>query len=107
MQEIAEAGPQFFWEQCPRDEPKLIDHPVRSVPDYKDRACPLVLHGDGAQYTTHHDSIKSLQWSFLGSDGVGTRTWDHIFSSQFWFLAFAAKKMSMESTLGMWSSAWW
>jgi hypothetical protein len=29
------------------------------------------------------------------------------FSSQFWFLAFAAKKMSMESTLGMWSSAWW
>jgi hypothetical protein len=20
-----------------------------------------------------------LQWSFLGSDGVGTRTWDHIF----------------------------
>lgn len=79
MHQIADAGPQFFWEQCPRDEPRLIDHPVRSVPDFKNRACPLVLHGDGAQYTTHHDSIKSLQWSFLGSDGVGTRTWDHVF----------------------------
>ena len=49
------------------------------MPGFETKACPLILHGDGAQYTTHHDSIKSLQWSFLGSDSLGNRTWDHVF----------------------------
>lgn len=79
MEQIQRAGPQFFWDQCPENDPRLIGHPVKDMPGYQTKACPLILHGDGAQYTTHHDSIKSLQWSFLGSDNVGNRTWDHVF----------------------------
>ena len=79
MEQIRTAGPHVFWEQCPDDDPRLRGHPVLDMPGFEAKACPLILRGDGAQYTTHHDSIKSLQWSFLGSDSVGTRTWDHVF----------------------------
>ena len=79
MEQIRKAGPHVFWEQCPDNDPRLRGHPVLDMPGFETKACPLILHGDGAQYTTHHDSIKSLQWSFLGSDSVGNRTWDHVF----------------------------
>ena len=76
---IEGVGPQLFWDTCPDNEPRLEHHPVKHMRDYRSRAIPLVLHGDGAQYTTHGDSLKSLQWSVLGSEGVGTRSWDHVF----------------------------
>jgi hypothetical protein len=45
---------------------------------YRERAVPLVLHGYGAQYTTHGDSIKTRSWSNLGSQRAGS-SWDYVF----------------------------
>jgi hypothetical protein len=84
-------GPHFFWDQAPPDDPRLAGHPVRDMEGYRERAVPLVLHGDGAQYTTHGDSIKTLQWSILGSQRAGS-SWDYVFMIIAFVSSCAAKK---------------
>ena len=107
MQQIVEAGPQFFWEQCPRDEPgsltTLFGLFQITRTELALSCCMAMAH------STQHITIPSKvcsgpSWDLMGwAQELGIT----FFSSQFWFLAFAAKKISMESTLGMWSSAWW
>ena len=77
---IAAGHPITFWATAPEGEPRLQRHAVKEVPDYDAKAVPLVVHGYGAQYTTHGDSIKCLQWSVLGSElSVSGPSWNHVF----------------------------
>ena len=36
-----------FWDSVPVNDPRLTGHPVRGTLDYRQRAIPLRLHGDG------------------------------------------------------------
>ena len=47
-----------FWQQIDPNDPKLIDHPMLRLPDWQKRAIPIMVHGDGASFTS--DSKNSL-----------------------------------------------
>ena len=57
--------PSWFWANCHPEDPRLRDHPINAQPDFKNRAHPIVLHGDGAQSTDLGDSLLTLSWGFL------------------------------------------
>jgi hypothetical protein len=44
------SGLAHFWNQIRADDPKLIGHPMHQKLRWKERAIPLVVHGDSAQF---------------------------------------------------------
>ena len=56
-----------YWEGANiTDDPKLKDHPVLSIPRYKERCIPIAIHGDGGPYTQKIQNPKSIDvmsWS--------------------------------------------
>ena len=71
--------PSLFWANCHPEDPRLRDHPIKAQPDFKNRAHPLVLHGDGAQFTDLGDSLLTLSWGFLGATEETTDAWRSCF----------------------------
>ena len=79
VKSILSFQPKWFWENCHPDDPRLKDHPVKSKPDYRLKAYPLVLHGDGAKYTDVGDNLLTLSWGFLGSTDETEDVWKSCF----------------------------
>lgn len=48
-----------FWKDHRADDPKLHDNPVTRVTDYKNKMCPMLLHGDGGQFQ-RRDSLDVI-----------------------------------------------
>lgn len=46
-----------FWGNVRDDDPKLIGHPMLANPAWRTKAIPLVLHGDGVQFTMKGNSL--------------------------------------------------
>ena len=47
------------------DDPKLVGHPMLEKENWKSRAVPLMLHGDGVSFTTGGQSLLAISFSFL------------------------------------------
>ena len=47
-----EAILEHYWEGAAADDPKLISHPLKDVPNYKRHCLPGRFHGDGVPYST-------------------------------------------------------
>ena len=58
---------ESFWRNVRADDPKWHAHPnLREVERYQQRAVPIVLHGDGATFTTRGEhSMFSVSWRGL------------------------------------------
>ena len=52
-----------FWQKLDRTDPKFLNHPIRDEPWNEKGGLPLVIHGDGAVYTSRQASILSLQFT--------------------------------------------
>ena len=67
------AGLEDFWSSVHPEDPRLLRHPmVINKPDWRRRAVPIVIHGDGVRFTQYGNSLISVQWSFcsqLAGDG--------------------------------------
>ena len=51
------------------DDPRLVGHPMVQKPNWKKRAVPLCIHGDGARFTQKGNKLLILSVSFLLADG--------------------------------------
>ena len=68
-------GFEEFWNQVRPDDPKLINiqADMARIPDWKKKAMPYLIHGDGAVFTTTKESLVCvsmkclLAQSFAGS----------------------------------------
>jgi hypothetical protein len=98
------AGLQEFWTQVRPDDPKLIDHPMTMREAWRNKAVPLLLHGDGVRFSMKGNVLLCIEWAFLLAkgwsldtifliasfpkicrvsallDGVGQGTWDILWS---------------------------
>ena len=97
------AGLEEFWTAAQNsNDPHLLHHPLTSKPDWKKRAIPIVLFGDGAKFA-RTDSLEVVAWGALlaristwASKYVtacfvqnaqargGVRTWDEIWKALAW-----------------------
>ena len=64
-----EGGLRAFWNSLRPDDPRLVNHPMCHQPDWKDKFIPLVLHGDGVQFTHRKNSLMVWSMSFLLAPG--------------------------------------
>jgi hypothetical protein len=65
---------EAFWGSCiAAADPALHGHPMLSVPNWKARALPLLIYGDGAAFT-RTDSLEIVSCSALGQRGSTWRT---------------------------------
>lgn len=63
-----------FWDQVRQDDPKLVNHPMLTKHRWRERAIPLVFHGDSVQFVKDPtNSLFVLHFSFLLASG---NTWD-------------------------------
>ena len=55
-----------FWSSLDPNDPKLRSHPMLDKPDWQRRAIPIVIHGDGGQYTkSNNNSLMVTSWKPL------------------------------------------
>ena len=66
-----------FWRKLDRTDPKFLNHPIRDEPQKEKRGLPLIIHGDGACYTSRQGSVLSLQFKPL--QALGKASWDSVF----------------------------
>ena len=67
-EKILGEGPRRFWDQVRNDDPRVQGSPLVHVPDWKDRAVPLTVFGNGVSFTRAGNSLHRLCWgSMLGS----------------------------------------
>ena len=59
------------------DDPRLQSHPMLNEKlNWRERAVPLVVHGDGVRCTMKGNSLLTFQWAFLTA---AAWDWDSIF----------------------------
>ena len=60
-------SPRSFWDQVHPDDPRLVLlDDLRRRPNWKDKAIPFALHGDGAQFTKKNsNSLQCAQWKSM------------------------------------------
>ena len=85
-----------FWSKLDRSDPKYLNHPIRTEPHKELGGVPIVIHGDGAVYTTRQASIVSLQFKPLLA--VGKSSWDSVFM----MTAFAKEAARKETWPALW-----
>ena len=85
-----------FWRKLDRTDPKYICHPIRQEPHKEQNGVPLVIHGDGAVYTTKQASIVSLQFKPLLA--LGKASWDSVFM----MTAFAKEAATPDTFRELW-----
>ena len=65
---------EHFWANVVANgDPKLVDHPILSVPDFMSRFIHLFVHGDGVEYHDR-DSMMVYSWGALLSAGSSMDT---------------------------------
>ena len=47
------------------DDPRLVGHPMLKKHNWKSKAVPLMLHGDGVSFTTGGQNLLAISFSFL------------------------------------------
>ena len=47
------------------DDPRLVGHPMLAKDNWKSRAVPLLLHGDGVSFTTGGSNLLAISFGFL------------------------------------------
>ena len=58
------------------DDPRLVGHPMLSKPDWRNRAVPLVLHGDGVVFNKKSNSMKVVSMGCMQSESWSLdKTW--------------------------------
>ena len=45
------------------DDPRLMHHPVQGKRDWKNRAVPITLHGDGVRFSMAGNVLLTYQWA--------------------------------------------
>ena len=65
---------ESFWNQVRPDDPRLINNPITAQLDWKRRAVPLVLHGDGASFTMKNNKLLAISFGFLLGAGWSWRS---------------------------------
>ena len=85
-----------FWRKLDRTDPKYLCHPIREEPHKEQNGLPLVIHGDGAVYTTRQASILSLQFKPLLA--LGKASWDSVFM----MTAFAKEAATPQTYRALW-----
>ena len=58
-------GLEPFWNQVHPEDPRMHNHPMRSVPGWKKKFVPLLLHGDGAGFTQRANSMLMITLCFF------------------------------------------
>lgn len=71
-----------FWSQCGH-HPALANHKVKRIHNYRRRAIPVVLHGDGAAVTQNIGS-SSKSCMFLSWRSLCTQTPQHFLITALW-----------------------
>ena len=71
LQQILGSNPREFWTKVRHDDPKLLAlGDIRDVAGWEEVTYPIVLHGDGARFTTKNgNSLLSVQMKSLLSAG--------------------------------------
>jgi hypothetical protein len=65
---------EAFWRSCiDSGDPALHEHPMLGTQNWKTRALPLLIYGDGAAFT-RNDSLEIVSCSALGQRGATWRT---------------------------------
>ena len=55
-----------FWDEVNPSDPRLLGHPLLEKGNYREKAVPLVLHGDGAQFARKaQQSLLVCSWRSL------------------------------------------
>ena len=85
------------------DDPRLINHPMKRKPNWRQRAVPLVIHGDGAVYTSKENSIKIVSIRFMQGLGWG---WDSIFLLAAFVTSCANKSPNTGPYEDTWETIW-
>jgi len=57
-----------FWSKQSLQNPKIKDHPMLKRKNYKEKAIPIFLHGDGAQYQ-NNDTLTTVSFSGVLKEG--------------------------------------
>jgi len=87
-----------FWDhQDVRNDPKFKHHPVFHQNNYKNKAIPVILHGDGAAFALN-DSLLTLSFAGVLKEG---RTLDTNL-----FLASWPKSCTAKGDRGTWYTIW-
>ncbi len=54
---------QWFWRNVHPEDPKLVDHQITEVPSWKNKAFPIILWGDGAEFSKKNTTnVTILAW---------------------------------------------
>ena len=70
-----------FWDNTDIAAPHLRESPAHALPDASSKCVPIVLHGDGAAYTTNLDSMTAVSWSTVLATGS---VWESAFLISCW-----------------------
>ena len=62
-------GLEEFWGKIKPNDPSLVGNPMCSKPNWRKRAIPIVLHGDGVSFTRNGNSLLVVSMSFLLAAG--------------------------------------
>ncbi len=88
-----------FWDGVERvGDPHLVGHPILGRAGWKEKAVPIVLHGDGARFA-RRNSLELAAWAPLLAR---TSTW----SCKFAMAAFVKSAESQATNPGTWSVLW-
>ena len=66
------AGLEQFWNQVHPEDPRMHNHPMLSVLDWKKKFVPLLLHGDGAGFTQRSNNMLLITMAFFLGQGWST-----------------------------------
>lgn len=80
FQDLLGDGLEQFWATVRDDDPRLVGNPILAKPNWRKRTVPLIIHGDGAQFTSnqrasHGNSLACVNAGGLLSKGWSIRSW--------------------------------
>ncbi len=88
-----------FWDNAEGvGDPQLVGHPMQAKANWKNKAVPILLYGDGAKFAKRN-SLEIVTWSPLLSRAS---TW----STKFAMGAFVKSAESQSSAVGTWATLW-
>ena len=90
---------ESFWNQVQHDDPRLVNNPLTEQPNWKTRAIPLLVHGDGAAFTMKNNSLLAVSFGFLLAPGWSWR-------SSFLMACFCAINKTIASVHGVGNGTW-
>ena len=100
-----------FWDDM-RDHPAMLNHPVKDRADYRDKAIPIFIHGDGVPVTAVNKawskSCDNWTWGSILGRGSFIECMYYIWGSwpKFYSTSFAHNTMTVFFEILTWSLHW-